>query len=92
MFNSIKLFKRNLNFLASSLSGVKFVETKYGGYFLKGNRKINASVNKFQKDDLNESFKIRKKTNGFGIDVHPKDVMFYSRLRESVTKGLKIKD
>ena len=60
MFNIIKLFKWNCKDLASGLSGVKFVETKYGGYFFKGNRKLNANVNKFQKDDLNEFYKIKK--------------------------------
>ena len=91
-FDNIKFFKRNCSHLASCLPGVKFVETKYGGYFQKGNRKLDANVHIKQKDDINESFKIRKKNNGFGIDVHPKDVGVYSRLRMSVTKALGIKD
>lgn len=88
----VKYLKKTYNHIASCLPNTKFVETKNGGYFEKGNRKIGAVVSPWQKDDRNSSLKINKWKNGYGLNVHPKDTKSYTFLKKSVQKGLGIKE
>ena len=88
----VKYLKKTCNHIASTFPGTNFVETKWGGYFQKGNRKLGAVVSNWQKDDTNASVRINKWKQGYGLNVHPKDVGMYSRLRESVKIGLGIKE
>lgn len=90
--NSIEHLKSTCNQIASCIPGTKFVETKNGGYFEKGKRKLGVVVSPWQKDDLDSSLKINKWKNGFGLNVHPKDTGMYSLLKGSVKKGLGVKD
>ena len=81
-------FKNICKSIARSIPGAKFVETKSGGYFEKGNRKLGAVVSSWQKDNVGSSFKINKWKKGYGINVNPKHTRIYSELNYSVRKGL----
>lgn len=90
-FNHVNHLKKTCNHIASCLPDTKFVETKNGGYFQKGNRKLGAVVSPWQKNDLDSSLKINKWKNGYGLNVHPNDTGMYTFLKESVKRGLGIK-
>ncbi len=87
--NDIKNLKVTCNQIASCLPGTKFVETRNGGYFVKGNRKLGAVVS--PSSDVS-SVKINKWKDGFGLNVNPKQTMDYISIKKSVKRGLGIKD
>lgn len=90
--NPVHGFKSTCKQIASCLPDTKFVETRYGGYFEKGKRKIGAVVSRNQKDDYDSSLRINKWKNGFGLNVHPSMVFDYYSLKDSVKRGLGIKN
>lgn len=84
------ILKKTCNHLASCLPNTKFIETKSGGYFVNGKRQIGVVMSKKEKNS-NESFKINKWKNGYGISLDSSYVGHYTKIRESVIKGLGIK-
>lgn len=90
MLRSIKLLKETCNQIASCLPDTKFIETKSGGYFVKGKRQIGIVPTNTQKKS-NDSFKINKWKNGYGINLDKRDVCMYYDIKDSVKKGLGIK-
>lgn len=91
-FNYKSHLNKTCNHLASCLPNTKFVETKWGGYFQKGNRKIGITISPWQSKDSSKSLKINKWKNGYGINLNPIDVGYYTGIKESVKKGLGIKE
>ena len=89
----MKDLHKTCDHLASCLPDTKFIKTKKGGFFEKGNRKIGV-VLKSQNSNSNfeKNFKINKWKKGYGINIHPMYKCSYTAIRESVCKGLGIKD
>ena len=90
-FNHVKHLQQTCEHMASCLPDTKFYKTKNGGFFKKGNRTLGAVVSPKQKDDMDSSFKINKWKNGYGLNIHPNDTGMYTFLKESVSRGLRIK-
>lgn len=91
----VKDLKITLRHLGSCLKDVSFKETLFGGYFVKGGRKINVIVLPQKGNDrnymLNESKKIRKMGNEFGVALHPDHTASYVAIQDLVKKGLGIR-
>lgn len=83
----VKNLKNTCNHMASCLPGTKFVETRNGGYFVKGNRKLGVVVS-----PSSDVLKINKWKDGFGLNVNPKETMNYISILKSVKRGLGIKN
>ena len=77
--------------MASCIDGAKFVPTKYGGVFYKGNRKIACEID-YKKQDYKDDFKIKKNGNIFGLKINKSSCKMYSSIKESIIKGLGIKE
>ena len=90
--DSVKDLKITCNHMASCLPKTKFIETKKGGLFVYGKRKIGVYVDPFVNRKYEESFKIRKLKYGFGLRVHPLLTAAYPAMKKSVKKGLGIRD
>lgn len=90
--DDIKDLKITCNHMASCLPNTKFIETKKGGLFVNGKRKIGVYVDPTINYKYEESFKIRKLKYGFGLRVHPSLTASYHDMKKSVKKGLGIRD
>ena len=85
--------KETCNFVSKFMvKDSKFIETKWGGYFEKGKRKIGITISPWQSKDVEKSLKINKWKNGYGINLHPFFARYSRGIRNSVKKGLGIKD
>ena len=87
----LKKLKNTCNYISETIPGSKFIKTKWGGYFEKGNRKIAITISKKNKTD-EQSFKINKWKKGFGINLDQRDISRMTKIRTSVKKGLGYKD
>ena len=88
----IKQLHDSCEYVASCLPNTKFVETKKGGYFQKGNRKVGVLLSPNQKLDIQKNFKLNKWKSGFGLNIHPIHCGQAGFMFKSVKKGLGIKD
>lgn len=88
----VKELQQTCKHLASCTKGTSFVPTKYGGVFVKGNRKISCDIDyKQQFINYYTNFKIKKSQNGFGLKLHKKFCKDYTNIQKSVYKGLGVK-
>lgn len=79
--------------IASCLPNTTFTQTSSGGFFVnnKNQRRLGTVVNFKTDSKRNDSFKINRFKNVFGLNVNYKNVKDYTSICESVIKGLGIK-
>lgn len=79
--------KVTLKHLSTCLSGVSYIETKYGGIFKKGNREIYCNAN-FKDNNKPVVSEIKRRGGKFCVDVGRRDVCNYGSIKQTVKRGL----
>lgn len=86
--------KETLKQIGSCVPGTRLEETKYGGTLIKGNRKINVSVNlrdSINSKNVKESTKIRKSQYGYYMSIDKFHTRMYGTLKSQIEKALAVK-
>ena len=87
--SDVKELKRTCKQASSCIPGSKFVDTVFGGYFKKGNRKLYCNL-KPGKEKGTRTIK-KNKIGDYYIDVGSRDTLRYYDIKGCAEKGLGVK-